>query len=109
MASATNKTDVQAGNDGDDAPHQQKSALDISKVNDLMENVDNRLAGGLHGKFYEEGSKLDEKHRHGQLQAMFNLRKELLTPRSRWRSRTNKPKPNRTKLEKEGLKLIRTW
>lgn len=54
-----------------------KVAVDASKLNDLMENLDKRLSGGLHGDYYEKGSKFEDKNRHGQLEAVFGLRKEL--------------------------------
>lgn len=52
-------------------------ALNISKVNDLLTNVDNRLSGGLHGAFYESGSRLESNTRHGQLEALFELKTQL--------------------------------
>ena len=55
----------------------QKATIDASKLNALMESVDQRLAGGLHGDYFEKGSKLDDKHRNGQLETVFGLRKEL--------------------------------
>jgi hypothetical protein len=55
----------------------KEPALDISKVNDLLANVDNRLSGGLHGAFYESGSRLDSNTRHGQLEALFELKSQL--------------------------------
>jgi hypothetical protein len=55
----------------------KEPALDISKVNDLLANVDNRLSGGLHGVFYESGSRLDSSTRHGQLEALFELKSQL--------------------------------
>ena len=59
-------------------PVQGKEAgLDASKVNDLLANVDNRLSGGLHGAFYEAGSKLESSTRHGQLEALFELKAQL--------------------------------
>ena len=59
-------------------PKQGKEAsLDICKVNDLLANIDNRLSGGLHGAFYETGSKLESSTRHGQLEALFELKTQL--------------------------------
>ena len=55
----------------------KEAALDLSKVNDLIANVDNRLSGGLHGAFYEEGSRLESSTRHGQLGTLFELRSQL--------------------------------
>jgi myosin heavy subunit len=55
----------------------KEPALDVSRVNDLLANVDNRLSGGLHGAFYESGSRLDSNTRHGQLEALFELKSQL--------------------------------
>ena len=55
----------------------KEASLDISKVNDLLANVDNRLSGGLHGAFYETGSRLESNTRHGQLEALFDLKSQL--------------------------------
>ncbi|KAK4547700.1 hypothetical protein LTR36_000658 [Oleoguttula mirabilis] len=51
--------------------------LNGGKLNDLIANIDKRLAGGLHGAFFEQGSKLEDTKRHGQLDMMFGLRNEL--------------------------------
>jgi hypothetical protein len=50
---------------------------DLSKLNDLAANLDSRLMGGLHGEFYEEGSKLGDKNRHEQLATLFELKKHI--------------------------------
>ena len=55
----------------------KQDGIDASKINALVENLTSRLGGGLHGSFYEEGSPLDDKARHGQLQTMFELTKQL--------------------------------
>lgn len=58
-------------------PRAAAAALDISKANDLLANVDNRLSGGLHGAFFETGSRLETNTRHGQLEALFELKTQL--------------------------------
>ena len=65
------------------APNGQKGeGLDAAKVNGLLANVDSRLMGGLHGEFYEEGSKLGDGHRHEQLATLFELKEQLTTIQS---------------------------
>lgn len=59
------------------APAPQDEHINAEKLNDLIANIDKRLTGGLHGSFFEQGSKLEETKRHGQLDLMFGLRKEL--------------------------------
>ncbi|KAK5128333.1 hypothetical protein LTR85_003001 [Meristemomyces frigidus] len=66
------------------APHDEETPAaakdgrhDAGKLDDLIVNIDKRLAGGLHGEFFEEGSKMEGTKRHGQLEMMFGLRKEL--------------------------------
>lgn len=70
-------TCTNGGSNENEAPQAQKAMVDASKLNEPMTNLDKRLAGGLNGDYYESGSKLDDKHRHGQLESVFGLRKEL--------------------------------
>ena len=78
FSSDSQRSGTNTSSNENEAPMQSKHArVDASKLNDLMDNLDKRLAGGLHGEYYETGSKLDDKHRHGQLESVFGLRQEL--------------------------------
>lgn len=76
-ATKANKDCTNGANTENEAQPAQKGVVDASKLNELMTNLDKRLAGGLHGEYFEKGSRLDDKHRHGQLETVFGLRKEL--------------------------------
>ena len=71
------RTPLKNMSDGNAAKLGKETPLDLSKVNDLLANVDNRLSGGLHGAFYESGSRLESNTRHGQLEALFDLKSQL--------------------------------
>lgn len=52
---------------------QSEGQINIDKVNELVESLLRRLKGGLHGEFYEEGSKLGNNKRLEQLPVLFEL------------------------------------
>lgn len=66
-----------SASDDSNAKSAVQDGLDPAKVNDLLENVNKRLAGGLHGSFFEHGSRLEETARHSQLETLFEVKSLL--------------------------------
>ena len=50
---------------------------DLSELKNLAANLDERLKGGLHGEFFEEGSRLGDKHGREQLETLFELKAKI--------------------------------
>lgn len=99
--SSVTKNGVNGVHNAKEVSNPSKSAsLDASKVNDLLENVDKCLAGGLHGEFFETGSRLDDKNRHGQLEMMFNLQNVLTEVKAQLEKQSRQAEAEQSKANK---------
>ena len=66
-------------------------------MNELIASLEKRLGGGLHGDLYEEGSRLDDRNRHGQLETVFALKKELSDMKTQMEKKANATGPSEDK------------
>ena len=79
--------------------------INASNINNLLANVDSRLKGGLHGQFYEEGSKLGDSHRHEQLATLFELKEQLSTIQSEMQKKTHQAEDEDSQNSKGPVKV----